>query len=407
MMQLLGDTTLLLQCRSHQVWRVPLNQATDSIPVGESKTFYCGTRDEGLLVLKPESQQIWQFKHKPGEGQFTIPGNLVNELYCDKFGNVMMGIVDHGLVSLDEVFMRTYTQQGAGFGKGPIGGSIMSLCAEGDHIWIGTYYGLFSYDPAANQFIAYNQQDGALPNEYIRTSSLLTDKHLYMGGVKGMVQIAYNHAVPEKDAPSFDIAECTLDGQIVGNPFYHAKKELVLPYENNFFLRVMTTEKSRFRIREYRFLIPEYTKIPIERPGAELRLYKLDAGSYTVQVSCTLNDGSWSPFQELVKFKVSAPWYRSGWFITVITLLTLLIVGGIVSFVFYQKQQRLKQELAQNRRRINEEKIDFLVNVSHELRTPLTLIYAPLNRMLQRTKPDAWNYRMLLTACRQSAHIMP
>ncbi|MDY4757588.1 MAG: hypothetical protein SO287_08390 [Parabacteroides sp.] len=40
MMQLLGDTTLLLQCRSHQVWRVPLNQATDSIPVGESKTFY-------------------------------------------------------------------------------------------------------------------------------------------------------------------------------------------------------------------------------------------------------------------------------------------------------------------------------------------------------------------------------
>ena len=340
MMQLLGDTTLLLQCRSHQVWRVPLNQATDSIPVGESKTFYCGPRDEGLLVLKPESQQIWQFKHKPGEGQFTIPGNLVNELYCDKFGNVMMGIVDHGLVSLDEVFMRTYTQQGAGFGKGPIGGSIMSLCAEGDHIWIGTYYGLFSYDPAANQFIAYNQQDGALPNEYIRTSSLLTDKHLYMGGVKGMVQIAYNHAVPEKDAPSFDIAECTLDGQIVGNPFYHAKKELVLPYENNFFLRVMTTEKSRFRIRE-------------------------------------------------------------------ITLLTLLIVGGIVSFVFYQKQQRLKQELAQNRRRINEEKIDFLVNVSHELRTPLTLIYAPLNRMLQRTKPDAWNYRMLLTACRQSAHIMP
>ena len=78
-----------------------------------------------------------------------------------------------------------------------------------------------------------------------------------------------------------------------------------------------------------------------------------------------------------------------------------------MSFVFYQKQQRLKQELAQNRRRINEEKIDFLVNVSHELRTPLTLIYAPLNSMLQRTKPDAWNYRMLLTACRQSAHIMP
>ena len=189
-MQLLGDTTLLLQCRSHRIWRIPLSQAGDSIPVGESETFNCGqrttdilmdsqqrvwiatladglfcytpsgeriaaytkengllptnhiqslaakgeyiligTRNEGLLILKPESQQVWQFKHKPGEGQFTIPGNLVNELYCDKYGNVMMGIVDHGLVALDEVFIRSYTQQGAGFGKGPIGGSIMSLYA--------------------------------------------------------------------------------------------------------------------------------------------------------------------------------------------------------------------------------------------------------------------------------------
>ena len=681
-MLLLGDTTLLLQCRSHRVFRVPLSQATDSLPVGEAETYYCGprttdlvidskqriwistiadglfcfshngeriasytkeqgllptnhiqsltakedyiiigTRDEGLLILKPESQQVWQFKHKPGEGQFTIPGNLVNELYCDKYGNVMMGIVDHGLVALDKVFIRTYTQQGAGFGKGPIGGSIMSICAEGEHIWvgtaetglnlfnpadntfkaipstqgmqifsmtnyapgklllsifdvglrifdtatgkltpltlvsdsidrntfrsgngvyvwrnspetiltiginlfsyntrtgqftrpiaerdglisngtlkmvgtvgdvsylverkhllqldhatnrltvlfqdttknevintatrtpdgcfwlgtnnglkkydpttgeaslilnarftdvmllhadslgrvwIGTYYGLFSYDPASNQFIAYNQQDGALPNEYIRTSSLINGEHLYMGGVKGMVQIAYNHAVPEKDAPTFDVAECTLDGQTLGNPFYKAKKRLEIPYESNFFLRVMTTEKSRFRTREYRFLIPEYTKVPVERPGSELRLYKLDAGTYTVHVSCTLNDGSWSPYQELVKFKVLAPWYKSGWFITTITTLLVLIIVGIVSFVFYRKQQLLKEELAQNRRRINEEKIDFLVNVSHELRTPLTLIYAPLNRMLQRTQPTAWNYRMLQTACRQSARM--
>lgn len=680
--QLLGDTTLLLQCRSHRVWRVPLNQESDSLTVGESETFNCsqrttdilvdsqqrvwiatiadglycytpsgeriaaytkengllptnrlqsltakgeyiiiGTRNEGLLILKPESQQVWQFKHKPGEGQFTIPGNLVNELYCDKYGNVMMGIVDHGLVALDEVFMRSYTQQGAGYGKGPTGGSIMSLFAEGDKIWvgtsesglnlfnpadntfkaipstqgmqifsmalyapgklllsvydvglrifdtatgkltpltlvnerinrnvfrsgngvyvwrnssesiltvgdslyfhypktgefsrvveeqkgllasgtlkmvgtvgevsyltdrthlfrldhatkrfsvifqdttanevintatmtpdgcfwlgtnkglkkfdpttqeatpipnarftdvmllqadplgrvwIGTYYGLFSYDPATGKFIAYNQQDGALPNEYIRTSSLISGDHLYMGGVKGLTQISYTHAVPTHDIPTFDVAECTLDGQIVGNPFYHAKKTLELPYESNFFLRVMTTEKSRFRIREYRFLIPEYTKVPIERPGAELRLYKLDAGTYTVQVSCTLNDGSWSPFQELVKFKVSTPWYRSGWFILLCITLVILIVGGIVSLTFYRKQQRLKQELAQNRRRINEEKIDFLVNVSHELRTPLTLIYAPLNRMLQRTNPGAWNYRMLLTACRQSARM--
>ena len=681
-MQLLGDTTLLLQCRSHRIWRIPLSQAGDSIPVGESETFNCGqrttdilmdsqqrvwiatladglfcytpsgeriaaytkengllptnhiqslaakgeyiligTRSEGLLILKPESQQVWQFKHKPGEGQFTIPGNLVNELYCDKYGNVMMGIVDHGLVALDKVFIRSYTQQGAGFGKGPIGGSIMSLYAEGnniwvgttesglnlfnpadntfkaipstqgkqifsitnyapgklllsiydeglrifdtatgkltpltlmneainrnvfrsgngvyvwknseetiltigdslfihhlktghfdraieekkgllssgtlkivgtvgdvsyladrthllrfDHasrmlsalfqdtttnegintatmtpdgcfwlgtnfglkkfdpttreatpilndrftdvmllqadslgrIWIGTYYGLFSYDPATEKFIAYNQQDGALPNEYIRTSSLISGGHLYMGGVKGLTQISYTHAVPAHDIPTFDVAECTLDGQIVGNPFYHAKKTLELPYESNFFLRVMTTEKSRFRIREYRYLIPEYTEVPIERSGAELRLYRLSAGSYTVQVSCTLNDGSWSPFQELVKFEVSAPWYKSGWFFTVIALLVLLIVGGITAFILFRKQQRMQQELAQNRRRINEEKIDFLVNVSHELRTPLTLIYAPLNRMLQRTKPDAWNYRMLLTACRQSARM--
>ncbi|MDY4757589.1 MAG: hypothetical protein SO287_08395 [Parabacteroides sp.] len=351
----------------------------------------------------------------------------MNELYCDKFGNVMMGIVDHGLVSLDEVFMRTYTQQGAGFGKGPIGGSIMSLCAEGDHIWIGTAEsGLNLFNSADNTFKAIPSTQGMqifsmtnyAPGKLLLSifdvglrifdtaTGKLTPLTLVNDSINRNVFRSGNGVYVWQNSPEsilmIGISLYTYNSKT--GQFRQPIAEREGLASNGTLKMVGTVGNVSYLVERKHLLQLDHST---DRPGAELRLYKLDAGSYTVQVSCTLNDGSWSPFQELVKFKVSAPWYRSGWFITVITLLTLLIVGGIVSFVFYQKQQRLKQELAQNRRRINEEKIDFLVNVSHELRTPLTLIYAPLNRMLQRTKPDAWNYRMLLTACRQSAHIMP
>lgn len=681
-MVLLNDSTLLYQCRSNVVWRIPLDpeattpakadgdtfslcqQSTDVLVDSEQriwissndKGIFCysaegtlikhytkensrlrsnhiqslvesegllvvGSRDAGLFVYDPHTEELWQFKHEPGGGQYTLPGNHVNELYCDSYGNLLMCIVNHGLVTFKVVAIRSYIEEDSGYRRGPTNNAVMSLFAEGDdvwvgtaedglnhfdpqanlftaipataglqvfsltsftpgklllsifdvglriydiasgkltpftvvnaqtdkallrygngvyvwrnspetilivgdslyvyhlkenrfthvaveqsvvikkgtlkmvgtegdtsyladrshlfafdhqtekltviyqcqevnemintatrttdgifwlgtnhglkkydpqtqmttfvpnslfndvmllqadpmdRVWVGTYYELFLYDPATNHFVAFNSQDGAQPNEYIRASSCLHGSHLYVGGVHGLVQIAYADAIRPNDPPSFSVAECTLNGVPIGNPFYEATQLYEIPHHSNFFLRVLTLEDNNFRSKEYRYWIPGYTEEPIERAGSLLQLYQLPPGNYAVMVSCTLPDGSWSEYQTLAEFKVLPPWYQSGWFILLCMMSVLMAVVGLLVYAVIRKQREMETELSEERQRVDEEKINFLVNVSHELRTPLTLIYAPLKRALQLTQPADKRYRLLQTAVRQSGRM--
>ncbi|MGM9760055.1 MAG: response regulator [Parabacteroides sp.] len=584
-----------------------------------------GTMSEGLLMLDPTNGEVNQFKHTQGEGQFTIPGNIVNKLYTDKYDNVLMGVSNHGLVVFSDVYLRTYGEEGSGFGKGPTSNTVLCIHPMGDkiwlgasnsglncfypkenrfvdipntrdlqitaiedinehqlllsaygkgmilfdtrthqrtpilimdeqtnaqciglgndipvwkntpetmvmltnqvfiyhfkenrfsladwypshdsvwmsagtvrmisshkdfsyisdrkkvfkldhqkeqvslvyqhaigdevihtatestdgyiwlgtsgglrrldpktkevkrietslftdalsvkadpgvgRIWIGTYYGLYSYNPHNDQFVAYNKMDGAANMEFVRTSVAIDGDYLYMGGVKGLLQIEYDKAVRPNTESIYEISECLLNGQSIGNPFYESTTKLKIPHRSNLFLRVLTQNKERFRKRAYRFLVTNYSKEPILEPSSELQLYNLHAGHYDIKVSVTMNNGMWSEFFPLGSFVVLQPWYLQGWFILTVTLIVLFIIGGITSYFMLRKKQQYQQELARNKLHLNEEKIDFLVNVSHELRTPLTLIYAPLNRLLSQTKPSDPNYRLLQTACRQSSRM--
>ena len=582
-----------------------------------------GTSENGVVVLNPETGEVRQHQNSPGEDQFTLPGNKVNRVFCDRHENLLMGIIDHGLVVFDTVYLRTYTSQSSGFGKGPTSNSIMSIVPDGeriwigtandgvnlfhpadnsfhpvrsthgmnifsmchftpgklllsiftvgcrimdmntgqltpfqmvndsinqlistfgngnyvfrteaetilllahrlyiyhlqsglfteahqpegeefvggtlrmvcsnkecsylvdrqrlfrlDHrteqmtvvyshnvqgevinsatkaadgvfwfgtnnglmtydpqtntvehipseyfkdivsvqadtgigrIWIGTYYGLFSYNPIKKLFVAYNQMDGAAPNEYIRTATAIQDDKLYMGGVKGFVQVYFKQAIRPNAQPVFTVSECSLNGMRQGNPFASKTDvEVELPSRSNFFIKLLTQDKNRFRSRHYRFLVPNYTKEPIETNNGMLLLYNLLPGKYHVQASCSLNDGSWSEYQDLASFEVLPPWYLSTWFIlTNIAVAIVLLSGGF--WVYNErKNRRLAREMVENRMQLKQEKIDFLVNVSHELRTPLTLIYAPLNRMLRESSPADKHFRLLQTACRQSSRM--
>lgn len=120
----------------------------------ESKGYIvAGTKQEGVVIMLPETGQQWQFRHNPGDGRFAIPGNTINELYTDKYGMVMMAIADHGLVAFDQIYMRSFSANNASYGKGPTAPSIVSLWPNGDKLWVGTAGGgLNIFDPEENTF---------------------------------------------------------------------------------------------------------------------------------------------------------------------------------------------------------------------------------------------------------------
>ena len=247
--------------------------------------------------------------------------------------------------------------------------------------------------------------DGAFTCEFIRTSTTVDGDYIYMGSVNGLMQIDYQRAVRNNSETHYDISECILNGQSLGNPFYNKKNHLEIPYRSNLFLTLLTQDRDRFRKRNYRFKVHNYSTEPVEDIDGALRLFNLHPGHYDVQVSSLLNDGRWSEYQPLGSFDVLPPWYQSWWFLGSIVTVFLIIGGGFIRYIMVRKEQSMERTIAHNQLRMNEEKIDFLVNVSHELRTPLTLIYAPLKRMLKRISPNDENYRLLQTACRQSSRM--
>ena len=611
-----------LACYSKEQGNLPTSQLLAVTEVDGK--IILGTRASGLLFLNPETGDIRQFQHVKGNGQFTLPGNTVSRLDHDKYGNILMGIANHGLVVFGPVYIRTFTEEGSGFGRGPYSSSVASICPQGDkvwvgttndglncfdpqtetfkrfpttensyvtaiadldanrlllsiygrglqifdvhtgrmtplqiyneevdtravgsgneihirknspetvlvltnkayiyhirenrftlaqndseenyymafgtvryvssnadytyisdrthiyrldhktevlstvythkvpkelinmatetpdgiiwlatnfgvvrvdpktkesyriptnlfvdvlsiqadpkegRIWIGTYYGLYSYNPKNEHFVAYNKMDGAFTCEFIRTSTTVDGDYIYMGSVNGLMQIDYQRAVRNNSETHYDISECILNGQSLGNPFYNKKNHLEIPYRSNLFLTLLTQDRDRFRKRNYRFKVHNYSTEPVEDIDGALRLFNLHPGHYDVQVSSMLNDGRWSEYQPLGSFDVLPPWYQSWWFLGSIVTVFLIIGGGFIRYIMVRKEQSMERTIAQNQLRMNEEKIDFLVNVSHELRTPLTLIYAPLKRMLKRISPNDENYRLLQTACRQSSRM--
>ena len=59
------------------------------------------------------------------------------------------------------------------------------------YLWLGADGLLFRYSIGEDKFFIYGESDGAIPNEYLHKSTLVTrdGAHIYMGGVTGLLHI--------------------------------------------------------------------------------------------------------------------------------------------------------------------------------------------------------------------------
>lgn len=257
-----------------------------------------------------------------------------------------------------------------------------------NRLWVGTRHRLYVYSLNNQSFIALDEGDGVLPNEYIPHVTLLAKNgDILVGGVMGMIcvnsAIHFDAGVVQR----IELLDVLLNGLSVSQTQgrQEAVETIEVPWDfSSLQLNVLLNEKDAFRKNMFRFGIKELNQELEKSNSNTLVLNHLPIGEYTITGSYYTRDGEWSSKQNILHVIVTPPWWRTSWFYLSICLLFGLLMYGVVYYYLRKKRLKQKREIIQLKNKMYEEKINFLTNISHELRTPLTLICAPLKRIIDR-----------------------
>lgn len=275
-----------------------------------------------------------------------------------------------------------------------------------NRLWIGTRQHLYVYSSKGQGFIALDEGDGVLPNEYMPHAILLAKNgDILLGGVCGITcvnsDVCFNIGVIQK----IELLDILLDGLSVSlaNESSAIAGTVEIPWNfSSLQLKVLLNEKDIFRKNIFRFRIEELNQ-ELERSHSNtLVLNHLPIGKYTITASYYTRDGKWSPKQNILHVSVIPPWWRTYWFYISIFTLFILLMYGVVYYFLRKKKLMQKEEIIQMKNRMYENKINFLTNISHELRTPLTLICAPLKRVIDQKSDKIEVDKLLLPIYKQA-----
>lgn len=268
---------------------------------------------------------------------------------------------------------------------------VSTLVADSSgRLWIGAQNMVFLYLIKEKKFMAFGESDGVVPNEFLYKPSLVADNgDIYLGGVRGLLHIKKNTPSVIADAPIIELMDLELNGVPLPIDRLSKTSEIRIPWNHtSLVIKIMAREKDVFRKKMFRFKIDGLDAQTTETYDHSLALGSLPIGSYKILVACGLKNGGWSKFSEVLNIRVSPPWFKSIWFIGLISIAAATVIILFYRMAIAKKERKLQWEMKEHEQKTYEAKIRFLIHISHELRTPLTLIYSPLQRILSNKHLD-------------------
>lgn len=315
----------------------------------------------------------------------------IKDVCRDRNGHFWIG-TNHGLIHYDPVYQKERLIETKFFSDV----SALTIDNRG-RLWIGAHGLLFCYLPDQDGIAVLGESDGALPNEYIPNSSLLTSQgDIYMGGNTGLLRIYRDISFDADEKPVVSLTDILMNGVGVNDRILEHNR-LTIPWDySSLVIKVLAKDTDRLRKRMFRFYINGQEDQSIELFNNALTLNYLPPGNYEIKAACSTKEGGWSEPVLLLNLGVENPWWKKTWIRLVGILLTGLVLGIIIRFIFKRKDFHLELEKKEHEKRVYEDRIRFLINISHELRTPLTLIHGPLQRLLRdQSLPEEVHARLL------------
>jgi ligand-binding sensor domain-containing protein/signal transduction histidine kinase/DNA-binding response OmpR family regulator len=351
---------------------------------------WIGTDDGGLNCYHPDTRHFTHY--------FTSAGRMpdLRVLFTDSKGRLWVGQKGLYLLDAERDSFRVFTNK-----AGLANEFIKGITEDGQgNLWIATSNGLTELNPDTYVFKKYNTGDGLQDLEFEANAFLKTkDGEMYFGGINGFNcfypgAIRANAFIPPVYITDFQLSNREMGPRVAGSPLasdISMTRSIRLSYRQSTFslsfsaLNFVTPENNQYAYK-MEGLDTDWSYVGKEN---KVTYTNLGPGDYVFRVKASNNDGIWNEEGAAIRIVVTPPFWKTGWFVS---LLVLLGLAGLYLLYRFRTRLKLREMEARKREEIRQVQLQFFTNVSHEFRTPLSLILGPLEKIMKDPSLDASRY---------------
>lgn len=288
------------------------------------KTLWLSTARAGILNVNDSFRILYSRFHTT-----DFKASMVHQFTEDSIGNIWMAS-DKGIY----IWIRSSGKILPIETNDPIlKGDIRSIVlASNSNLWVGTHQGLYQVkmlpDYTMDTFTRFTSSDGLQSNAFNTFAGIkLKSGALCFGGINGFnifnpEQIRSNQYIPKVQIESFKIGNQAYD--IVNQ---NGMTELNLNHTQNSFSFEMTSlnynhpEKNQYAYQ----LVGFHENWVHTGTYRFVSINNVPPGKYTLHVTASNNDGIWNKQGRQLHITISAPYWKTNWFRSLLGLLAISI----------------------------------------------------------------------------------
>ncbi len=301
----------------------------------------------GLSRLDKLTRTFTRFVHNPDNPE-SIGFTKQATVFEDSLGNFWICGLTNGIDLLDRkagIFKHFNKENGF-----PAIGVNLTIQEDGaGHLWIGTTdNGLIKFDIKTQKVISvYSKSDGLQGKNFWR-SYKKKDGQMWFGGGFGVNSFYPDQVKKNPNIPPVVLTSFTQGGEKINlGKAPERLKEVTLGWKDNFFefkfaaLNYTKPEKNRYKY----MLMGRDKDWYYSEANPSGRYTGLEGGSYTLKLKGSNNDGVWNEEGVSLKINVLFPFWKTGWFYSILTFGFLLIIGCTILYL-----KRLKVEISDRKK---------------------------------------------------------
>jgi len=262
-----------------------------------------------------------------------------------------------------------------------------------DNLWVSTKYNLLYLDTAFFHMDIYKESEDFASNEFFYDAfELGANGSIYLGGFQGLLAVHPNKIKTSVSNIPLVLTQVLVNAQqeqrLNIEPQEDGRKFANFEHDQNYIkFSYMGINFEQANQLEYAYKLEGYDRDwNYVKKNREAIYSNIPKGEYSFLVKVSNGHNVWTLPQNLMQFKIQAPWWNTNLARALYVLCGLLLFVLIRKLIIAKEQAKNELKLQELQKRILQEfdalKVKFYAGISQDLETPFNLLRRPLEKLI-------------------------